>query len=121
MLAVTHLVVASLLVASHALFTARGFRLRARGGKPRLIDWLLRLTAQATLIITALIGLVLLAPGRVPFFPHPLLGLLPVLTIPVNSVVRLLLGRNRSLPWLLPVANLLLILLAFVTGFLYTQ
>jgi hypothetical protein len=119
-----HLAVAALLIAVHSLFLFRGLHLARRAAPPSTIDWLARLAAQIALVGTVITGILRLSgPSRpgAPLLLHAVCGLLPLLAIPLVSLLRLLTALRRTLPWLLPVLNLTLILLAFASGLLYTR
>ena len=117
MLRVLHLSSAVLLLAAHAFFFLRGLRIDRGVVTPTPLDRLARSLAQALLPATALTGLLRLIAAEADFFPHGIVGLLPVAAIPVVFFVRLALGKRRQLPWLLPALNLALIIGAMATGF----
>jgi hypothetical protein len=112
-----HLSAAILLLAAHSLFFARGLAIDRGRLQPAPLDRLARSLAQALLPVTALTGLAAMMAMQASFFPHGLVGILPVAAIPAVFLVRLATGRRRQLPWLLPALNLVLIIGAIVSGF----
>jgi len=113
---ILHGVCAGLLLIAHLGFITRGFILARGGGKPQGFDRVARFAAQALLPLTAATGFFAQGSRGIPFFPHPLAGLLPLASIPLVSAGRILLRKGRELPWLLPLLNLFLILVAQGTG-----
>jgi hypothetical protein len=114
-----HLGCALLLLVSHGAFFLRGLAIDRRGARPALLDRWARGLAQALLPVTALTGLIVLQARGSAFVPHGLVGLLPLAAVPLVFLGRLLTGRRRQLPWLLPALNLVLIIGGAVTGFLW--
>lgn len=117
MLRVLHLSFALVLLAAHTAFFVRGLAIDRGTAAPTRLDRLARSLAQALLPATALTGLLRMSAAGAPFWPHGLVGLLPVAAVPAVFVTRLALRRRYELPWLLPALNLALIIGAMVTGF----
>ena len=84
---VLHLAAAILLLAAHIVFFARGLAIDRGTRQPARLDRLARSLAQALLPVTALTGLVGMVAMQTPFFPHGLVGILPVAAIPVVFLV----------------------------------
>lgn len=117
MLRALHLAGASILLVSHGVFFFRGLYIGRTGKGPKRLDRIARGLAQAFLPVTAFTGLLaFIAKVNRSFLPHPLVGLLPLLVIPVVFAGRLLLKKKTQAPWLLPALNLGLILAALITG-----
>ena len=116
MLNTIHYVSAVVLLIAHSLFLGSGIYISLKKLKPRLIDWAARLTAQIALGTVIITGLILLPIRPIPFFPHVLTGLLPLFSIPTVQIVRIIVKKRKALPWILPVINLVLIIIAFITG-----
>jgi hypothetical protein len=114
-----HLSSAIALAVSHSIFLFRGLRIVRRSGKPQALDRMTKTLSQVLLPITIVSGAVLLLTGTDrSFIPHGAIGLLPLVMILAMNGLRILFrSRKRGLR-LLPVINLVLILLAFATGFL---
>ncbi len=119
MIKTLHLISATFLLISHATFFLRGIYISRKKIKPATIDYLSRLLAQLTLGTTIITGLILWPIEQINFFPHILLGLLPLIAIPIVFFIRIITRKKRALPWLLPLLNLLFIIGALITGTLY--
>jgi hypothetical protein len=118
-LRIIHLSSAIALLAAHTAFFVRGLYIDRGTVEPTRLDRLARSLAQALLPVTAFTGLLRLIAAGGAFFPHGLVGLLPVAAIPSIFTLRLALGKRRWLPWLLPALNLVLIIGAMATGFVF--
>ncbi len=116
LLKILHLISATILLISHATFFFRGMYIHRTKSKPQKIDYMSRLLSQLTLATTIITGLILLSPRTIHFAIHILFGFLPLVAIPVVFFFRILLRKKKSLPWLLPLLNLIFITVAFVTG-----
>ncbi len=119
MVKLLHAISALILFSAHTLFLARALYLIRRYSKPERIDRLFRLFSLLFLPITAVTGFLLLIKSNETFFPHPLLGILPLAAIPLVNLLRIIFRKKKEAPWLLPVLNLLLILSALITGFIF--
>jgi hypothetical protein len=118
-LRIVHLSSAIALLVAHAAFFVRGLYIDRGVVEPTRLDRLARSLAQALLPVTAFTGLLRLIAAGAAFFPHGLVGLLPLAAIPSVFVLRLATGKRRWLPWLLPALNLILIIIAMATGFMF--
>jgi len=118
LLKIIHFISAVILLISHIVFLTGGIYISYKKLKPRLLDWVSRLTAQISLGAVILSGFILLPVKPLPFFPHIFTGILPLLSIPAVQVMRIILKKRRSMPWFLPVVNLVFIITAFLTGIL---
>lgn len=114
-----HVISGLILFSVHSLFLARALYMIRRHSKPGRIDRLFRLLSMLFLPITAATGFLLLIKSNGTFFPHPLLGILPLAAIPLVNFLRIIFRKKKEAPWLLPVLNLLLILSALITGFIF--
>ncbi len=114
-----HAISGLILFSAHALFLARALYLIRRHSKPGRIDRLFRLLSLLFLPIAAGTGFLLLLKINGTFFPHPLLGILPLATIPLVNLLRIIFKKKKEAPWLLPVVNFLLILSALITGLIF--
>ena len=114
-----HLLSAVVLLVSHSIFLASGLYITKRKLKPRFIDWASRFLSQIGLAAVLISGIFLLASKPLSFFPHIFTGILPLVSIPTIFFIRIAIKKRKSLPWLLPVTNLILISAAFLTGLLY--
>lgn len=119
MIKLLHAISALILISVHTLFLARALYLIRRHSKPERIDRLFRLLSLVFLPVTAATGFLLLIKSNRTFFPHPLLGILPLAAIPLVNLLRIIFRKKKEAPWLLPVLNLLLILSAMITGFIF--
>lgn len=111
-----HLSFACLLLVFHIVFLARGFLIGVRGTRPKTLDRIARFAAQAALPAAIATGALLSSSIRSLPLAHGILGVLPVLAIPVARLIRRATKRMRSMPWALPVVNLVFISVAFATG-----
>ncbi len=114
-----HPISALILFSAHTLFLARALYLIRRHSEPERIDRLFRLLSLLFLPITAATGFLLMIKINGSFFPHPLLGILPLAAIPLVNLLRIIFRKKKEAPWLLPVLNLLLILSALITGLIF--
>jgi len=121
LLRIIHYASAVVLLIAHTLFLGSGIYISLKKLKPRLIDWAARLTAQISLGTALITGLILLPIRPIPFFPHVFTGLLPLFSIPTAQVVRIIVKKKKALPWILPVINLVLIVIAFITGIIIME
>jgi len=117
MIKLLHATSGLILFSAHTLFLARALFLIRRHSKPERIDRLFRLLSMLFLPITTAIGFLLLIKSKGTFFPHPLLGILPLAAIPLVNLLRIISRKKKEIPWLLPVLNFLLLLSALITAF----
>ena len=116
-LKVLHALCAAALLAAHGTFFFRGLAIEAGRLTPVKLDRLARGLSQALLPAAVLSGLLpRLAAAHTPAAAHLLLGVAPLLTIPLAFLLRRLLNKPRQAPWLLPAANLILLTAALLTG-----
>lgn len=119
MIKLLHAISGLILFSAHTLFLARAVYLIRLKSKPRRIDRLFRFLSLLFLPITAVTGFLLLIKSNGNFFPHPLLGILPLAVIPLVNLLRIIFRKKKEAPWLLPVLNFLLILSALITGLIF--
>ena len=119
MVKLLHAISALILFSAHTLFLVRAVYLIRSKSKPQRIDRIFRFLSLLFLPITAATGFLLLVKSNRTFFPHPLLGILPLAAIPLVNLLRIIFRKKKEAPWLLPVLNLLLILSAMITGFIF--
>jgi hypothetical protein len=113
-----HLITAVGLTLSHSIFLFRGLTIVRRSGKPQTLDRVTRGLAQVLLPVTIVLGGILLLAGTDrAVVLHGILGFLPLLMILLLNGLRLLLRGDKRILRLLPLGNLILILLAMITGF----
>jgi hypothetical protein len=115
-LAILHVVCVAALLAAHGIFFFRGLAIEARRFTPKKIDRLARSLSLALLPAAALSGLI---SGRTSIgssLLHLLLGLSPLIAVPLVFFGRVLLKKRRQAPWLLPAINLILLFAAALTG-----
>jgi hypothetical protein len=106
------------LIVAHGLFFFRGLAIEAHRFAPSGLDRLARSLSQAFLPAAALSGLILsLAADRPLPLTHLILGLSPMIAVPLFFFGRRLAKKRTQMPWLLPAVNLILIAAAAVTGF----
>ena len=112
-----HLMFSICLCVSHLTFFIRGIVLLHRSEGPSTIDRVAKRLSQLLLPVTVGSGLLAVAVrgGLLPV--HGILGVCPLILIPLVSVARLVGGWRKSLPWLLPAVNLSFLIAALVTGF----
>jgi cytochrome bd-type quinol oxidase subunit 2 len=119
MIKLLHAISGLILFSAHTLFLARALYMVRRHSKPERIDRLFRLLSLLFLPITIATGFLLLIKSNGTSFPHPLLGILPLASIPLVNLLRIIFRKKKEAPWLLPVLNFLLILSALITGFIF--
>lgn len=113
-----HMILGILLTVSHTLFLYRGFLFLRTDAIPKAFDKVARFSAQFSLPLSVATGIMLLLKKNAAFFPHGLLGLIPMCLIPLNALLRIIIKKRRSLPWLLPSVNFFFVIGAMITGFL---
>jgi hypothetical protein len=114
-LRILHIICAAALLAAHSTFFFRGLAIEARRITPGKLDRLARSLSQALLPAAVLSGLVLRYTGSRTVL-HLVLGLTPLITIPLIFFGRLLLRKRTQAPWLLPLVNLILLAAAMLSG-----
>ena len=108
---------AASLLAAHGVFFFRGLAIEAGRISPAKLDRLARGLSQALLPVTVLSGLLpRLAASHQPAALHLILGIAPLITIPLAYFLRRLLNKRHQAPWLLPAVNLILLSAAVLTG-----
>ena len=113
-----HLASAAVLFAAHGLFFFRGLAIEARRFSPKRIDRLARSLSLALLPAAALTGLISRRGHITSTLLHLLLGLSPLIAVPLVFFGRVVLKKRRQAPWLLPAINFILLLAAMLTGVL---
>lgn len=116
MLWLIHAIIGLILLLSHALFFGRALRMRAVDGKPGKTDKVARSLSHICLPLAIVTGIIAAVAGKTvegPSIFHVVIGLAPMVAIFVFTP---LLPIKRRIPWLLPGINLILFLIATVSG-----
>ena len=115
-----HSIAGCVLLVSHALFFFRALAMRRKGTGPERIDRIARSISHWGLPLVAAVGIAAMGQSNgssesTVRIVHILLGFSPVLAIMIFTVMR---PVKIRVPWLLPLINLVLFVLATLSGFL---